>query len=388
MRRPTALLFQPHLDGAGGGPAVAAFLLQVLAEECDVTMLSMKRPDLREVNRRFGTSFDDGTFARIKTLPIANAFIEHAPFARLAHFERSLLLRRARAIAAPFDVVVSGANEIDVGRRAIQYVHFPAGYYPRPDDDRRWYHGAPGGLALYYAVASRIATMDPVFVSRNRTLVNSAWTGDHYAKIYDGPWEVLYPPIGAANGSVPWEARRAGFIMLGRISPEKRVLEVLEILERVRAAGFDLELELIGTYDRHSPGIDYARRVFAALETRPWVRLRLDLSRAEVFEAIGSTQYAIHGMHDEHFGMSIAEVARAGCIVFVHDSGGQVEIVRDPGLRYAGLDEAAAKILAVLRNPSRVGALRERLQKDAAEFDVAAFVARFRTILNEELARR
>ena len=54
-------------------------------------------------------------------------------------------------------------------------------------------------------------------------------------------------------------------------------------------------------------------------------------------------------MREEHFGMAPAEMARAGCIVWVPRGGGQMEIVgREPALMYESDDEAVEKISATL----------------------------------------
>ena len=52
-----------------------------------------------------------------------------------------------------------------------------------------------------------------------------------------------------------------------------------------------------------------------------------DASRDEVRALMATHRYGIHGMREEHFGMAPAELARAGCIVWVPRGGGQMEIV-------------------------------------------------------------
>jgi glycosyltransferase involved in cell wall biosynthesis len=57
-------------------------------------------------------------------------------------------------------------------------------------------------------------------------------------------------------------------------------------------------------------------------------------------------------MVGEHFGMAVAEMQRAGCIVFVPHIGGPLEIVgHEPRVIYASVEEAVTKMDAVLRNP-------------------------------------
>jgi hypothetical protein len=71
-------------------------------------------------------------------------------------------------------------------------------------------------------------------------------------------------------------------------------------------------------------------------------------------------------------------MARAGCIPFVHASGGQVEIVDDdPRLCYATAEDAAAKILAVLRDRGMQDELRSTVRARSERFAPEAFVAGF-----------
>ena len=58
-----------------------------------------------------------------------------------------------------------------------------------------------------------------------------------------------------------------------------------------------------------------------------WARAHLDLSREDLVTLMSRNRYGIHGMVGEHFGIAVAELVQAGCVTFVHDVGGPVEIV-------------------------------------------------------------
>ncbi len=155
----------------------------------------------------------------------------------------------------------------------------------------------------------------------------------------------------------PWSERRNGFLAIGRISPEKEYERVMTILARVReqVAGVTL------TDGRHvgppcaplSRSTACARR--ASLDS--WIEFRHDLSRDEVRALMATHRYGIHGMREEHFGMAPAELARAGCIVWVPRGGGQMEIVgHEPALMYDTDDDAVAKIVRTLSDRRRAAA--------------------------------
>jgi glycosyltransferase involved in cell wall biosynthesis len=87
-------------------------------------------------------------------------------------------------------------------------------------------------------------------------------------------------------------------------------------------------------------------------------------------------------MAEEHFGIAVAEMVRAGCVVFVPDGGGQVEIVgQEDRLRYTSAADAVAKILQVMRDPDAQAALRGRLAARKDLFGAERFVRRVQEIV-------
>ena len=88
--------------------------------------------------------------------------------------------------------------------------------------------------------------------------------------------------------------------------------------------------------------------------------------------------------------MGIAEMTRGGLIPFVHDSGGQVEIVIHQALRFHTDDEAATRILTILADDRLREQVRGILQASGQRFtterfcaDLRNWVERWRTSLNQ-----
>src|SRR5205823_9648926 len=178
---------------------------------------------------------------------------------------------------------------------------------------------------------------------------------------------------------VPWDARENGFVALGRISPEKRLEEVVEILRRVRARGEAVPLHLVGTDD----DARYMARIRRLVDAnRAWITRHENLARPELAALLARQRFGIHAMTGEHFGIAVAEMMRAGCIVFVPRAGGPIEIVGDDDrLLFSSLDEAVEQIVATLRDPARQNALRAHLAARAERFSAAHFVTRMREIV-------
>ena len=143
-----------------------------------------------------------------------------------------------------------------------------------------------------------------------------------------------------------------------------------------------ITLTIVGTWDRHARR--YRDRLFdLARQLGPWIEFRQNVSRDEMRALMATHRYGMHGMREEHFGMAPAELARAGCIVWVPRGGGQMEIVdREPALMYDSEDDAVDKIVRTLNTPSEQERLRAVLRR-SERFSTAQFVARVRAIVND-----
>jgi glycosyltransferase involved in cell wall biosynthesis len=381
-QRRRVLLVQPSLQPPGGGNGVAAWMLQALSSEHHVTVLSWRPVDVDSINRFFGTSLHASHFDTI-VVPRTWTLVPDRLPVPAALLRTSLLMRFTRRVSDAFDVIVGAHNEVDYGRRGIQYVHYPTYLRPRPAVDWRWYHHAPIALDAYYRVADRIAGFSLERLKANLTLVNSNWTGRLVAQSLGIVTETLYPPVVDPALQPPWTERARGFLAVGRISPEKELDRVMRVLARVRVAHPDLTLTVVGTTDRHG------RQCFRKLQRLAssmgsWVRFRLDVPRDEVRQLMATHRYGIHGMREEHFGMAPAEMVRAGCLVWVRRGGGQVEIVGEqPRLLYDTDDDAVEKIISVLDDANEEDRLRQALAARAAGFSTRGFVDRIRAIVRD-----
>ena len=377
MRR--VLLVQPSLQPPGGGNGVAAWVLQALVHQHRVTVLSWQPVDIDPINRFFGTGLRRSEFDTIEVPAKWRKGFEVLPVPATL-IKLSLLMRYTRTVSSGYDVLFGCQNEIDFGRRGIQYIHYPTYFRPRPEIDLRWYHRPRSALHLYYTFADALADFSEDRLKQNLTLVNSDWTGAQVRKSLGVETRTLYPPVVDPEPGLPWSERRAEFLAIGRISPEKEYERVMRILARVRQHFPQLKLTIVGTSDK------YTRRYMAqvsalARELGSWIEFKENVSRDEVRRLMASYRYGIHGMRDEHFGMAPAEMARAGCIVWVRRGGGQTEIVGDePSLMYESDDDAVDKIVRTLGDDREQVRLRSVLTT-SERFSATHFVEQVREIV-------
>jgi glycosyltransferase involved in cell wall biosynthesis len=377
------LLVQPSMQPPGGGNGVAAWMLQALVDDHDVTVLSWWPVDVDPINRFFGTHLDARRFRTLlvphwwrhttNRLPVPAALVRGG-----------LLMRYTRRVAGDFDVILGAHNEMDYGRRGIQYIHYPTYWRPRPDVDLRWYHRFPPALTAYYAVADRLAGFSMERMKANVTLTNSEWTASHVRRFLGIAAHTLYPPVVGAASETGWPHRRRAFVAMGRISPEKDYERVIRIIARVRARVPGISLTIVGTWDANTEAYYQSLRSLAhSLDPAgAWLTFRRDLSRDEVRALLTSTRYGIHGMREEHFGMAPAEMVRAGMIVWVPNGGGQVEIVGEaPDLRYDTDDEAVENIVRVISHNADEQRLRDYLATRGEAFSEQRFMTAIRHIV-------
>lgn len=386
VRHKPRLLLTAYVAPPGGGSMVGAWAVEALRDDYDLTVLTWSRLDLEEVNRAFGTTLHPAD-AEWVTVP---RLIAHA--LKLAPVPLSLLMlscnmRYARRLLRrrEFDGVLGTMNELDVGTRAFQYIHYPWAKFPRPDVDYRWYHWGPA-VRLYRHSCNWIGGYREQRATANLTYANSEWTAALFREWYGRPCRVLYPPVVGGFPELPVDERRHAFAVIGRFSPEKELEKVMEIVAAVRARGHDVELTIIGTSD-DAAYRDHIRRT--AADHGSWIRLHENLDRNDLVELVARHRFGIHGMRGEHFGIAPAELQLAGCVTFVADGGGPTEIVgHDERLIYSDRADAVAKISAVLDDPDLDSALRRSTRERARQFTVERFSKELREAVCELLEAR
>ena len=379
-RRTRVLITAHTLEPPGGASAVGAWAIQALREQYELEVLTWRDVDLEATNRAFGTSLEVSD-AIWRTVPRSLRLLVALAPVPAALLGLGLGMRHARRLdqIRHYDAMLGTMNELDVGRPAIQYVHYPWYAFPRPAVNLRWYHWRPAVVA-YRTLATAAAGYRPERAAKNITLVNSEWTGRVFERCYGTAVKTLYPPVAGGFPRVPFEKRHRGFVMIGRLSPEKEVEKVIDIIGAVREHGHDLTLDVVGHVDHRR----YAERLFRDSRGHPWVRFHLDLPRSELTRLVATRRYGIHGMVGEHFGIAPAELQRAGCITFVPDEGGQAEIVGgDEKLTYGSAAEAVAKIRRVVSDPANELVLHARALERGELFSEERFMCGLRSVVSE-----
>lgn len=379
--------------GRGGSEAFVMWALESLKNNFDLTLITTNSVDFEDLNRCYGTNITSREI-NVKMAPVP-WFMKNRDI--MAAWRGPFYAKFCRKIAKEFDLCISGYNLTDWGRTALHFIAdlvwdntLRCTYDPVPGIGSRFVHRQGSVRSLYLALAHLIhptqRSLTDFFRDPSETIVvNSRWTGKLINQKYNRDClEVLYPPVAAEFIETTWEDKEFGFVSIGRIAPEKRVDTMIEILSRVRKAGFKIHFHIIGGLDNNP----YSERVRNLVgQGSEWIHLEEHKAGRDKSELLRRHRFAIHGRPYEAFGISVAEFVKAGAIPFIPNTGGQTEIVPCQELQYANVDEAVGKIVNLLRNEGLQEKMRERLRQQAGLFKIEFFKAQFKEIVQGALEK-
>lgn len=369
--------------GRGGSEARIMWLIETVRGSHRVDVVSTGGWDLDELNQAYGTTIrPDEVGVRI------------APLGRLlgdipaSAWRAGIYQRFCRSIASEYDVRISAYNCTDWGAPAI---HFMADFcWSRTIRERfdlptpgRFYRDSPLRRA-YLSVGRLFARPSGRNPLRDDTIIaNSRWTAGLLEPMCGKRPRVIYPPVPGKFPAIPWENKEPDFFCIGRIEPEKRIEDAISILARIRARGFPVRLHVIGRF----ADTPYARGLRSLCEQNAgWVVLEGPVYGPAKLELLSRFRYGIHTCRREAFGITVAEMIKAGAIAFAPAEGGQAEILADEALIFRDVDEAVVRIEAILQSSERQAEVRACLADRAGLFSAERFVAEVRMLLEESAA--
>lgn len=366
-------IVHPQIGGIGGSELRPAWIAQALKNDYKISLITMGNVDFNKINTFAGTCLD-------KSDILVKSFSKPPFFqSRFAALRGYKLAEYCYENAHSYDLLISTYNVMDFGRRGIQFI----ADFSFNDVLRRRFHDAGSGLkkilylpspvrSMYIKLSEKINRLSEKHWRTNRTIANSEWTKNVLFQYFGIESDVIYPPVPDPACLTSWDRKENGFVYLGRISPEKRIEDIIQIVRRVRDVDRSIHLHLIG------PSSDsfYAKKIKNLIQiNRDWLSWDGVLVGKHKYPFIEGHRYGISGRRAEPFGISLAEQAKAGCLVWVPDGGGQVEIVNHPILVYKNIDDAVSKIMKVFLSCSLRDELRRHLSARVKLFSIEAFIS-------------
>lgn len=379
------LFVQTTFEPPGGGSTVAVWMIEALKRDNSVSILTWTPPDLKGINRFYGTSLSSSELIVHSINSILRCIINLIPDP--GGFQKtSYLMRVCKRIRKDYDIIVTADNEIDFGCRGIQYFHYPYMHEKmQPNVDVPWHKKLVGIFNGSYRLWMLVSGFSYRQMINNLTLVNSDWTGSKAKEFYGMETITVYPPAQGDFLDIAWREKEEGFVCMGRFHPVKRVEEIIHILTRVKTKFPEIHLHIIGTRDKNPEAHDYYEQLKSLVQVNnSWVSLYENLPREELLELVSKHRYGIHAHQKEHFGIAVAEMIKAGSIPFVPNDGGQLEIVGgDERLIYGSDEEAVTKISRVMSNTEEQSSLRKYLNSRKEPFSTEKFTSQIRKIVRQ-----
>ncbi len=357
--KPSIAVFYPSFEG-GGAESVGLWILEALKPKYRVTLLTLFPVDLQRLNLAYGTQLSSENITVQSILPgvfqssfkflIAN---NNSIRKLLNHF----FIRQFKEQAQDYDLVLSAYNAADLGKKGIQYIHWIDVF----DKDGEFY--------------KKISDFSDERMKSNVSLANSYVVADAIITEYGIESTVIYPPVVLDVQKISWEQKENAFICSGRLTNAKQPHKAIQILKKIREKGYDVQLYLTGG-GGGLYGWKYLRFLKKMVsENSDWVTLYQNLPYQDYVNVLAKCRYGIH-YKKEPFGISIAEMVKAGAIPFVRSVGGQVEIVGQDNqdLFFQKDNDAIEKIIEVLSHPEKQEKLRTDLENRKKLFSTQKFM--------------
>lgn len=312
----------------GGSEAVLFALLDQASCEFDVTLVSSGavyvRNNIREIDQIYGTSISE---KNIEFIEVPVDTWDRRPFGLKSYSVRQILfnLQINKIDLSDFHLVVSTTNDLFLKVKSLCYVHYPILKTKQVGNLKSRAMSLLIKVALFITRLTRFR--------RNVTYVtNSFWTKGQIEQSTGISAFVLNPPVsvGDCNESeFPKHYKRRRICIASRISREKNIDKILAQLDPW-ASENNYQISIAGPLSDE----EYYNELTKKYACTGHITFTGMLSRAHYLELLSMSEIYLHGMKEEHFGITVAEAMLLGCIPVVHNSGGQIEITALPSLVY------------------------------------------------------
>lgn len=358
MKKKIAILHPSF--GWGGAEAVCVWVIDALLDKFDIDLIvTEKNVTIYKINKFYETNFSDHDFN------IINIFFPIRGYLLQSHLAQRYFKNNIKK----YDFAISTNNEMDFGKKGIQYIHYPILEKKKKNILKKSYNKFVITLSKYQFKG----------MQNNLTLTNSLWTKRQIKRIYNLESKVLYPSLVDKLPFTNRKEKQEGFVCIGRITPAKELEKVIEILSKVKKIFPSITLDIIGYIEDKK----YFKKIENVINDKSdWIKIKSNLSHKEIKESIIKFKYGIHGMKNEHFGIVILEMIKAGIIPFVANDGGQVEIVDEENLIYRDKEDAVKKIEKVLENNLLQKKILTKLQEQDKKFSKEVFTKQIKEIVN------
>lgn len=369
------ILFGHSYFGRGGAESAAMLAIESLKNDYTIHLITRGGWNLEELNTLSGTSILENEIILVKF-----------PFRRLSGTNKffgllwdSYFNRLCRRLAPGYDYRITASSTINWGMPAI---HFLTDIVWNRELNLKFNTEIRKRTSLYKAynfLADQIKGKTSWEPQKNDFFIaNSLWTSAISAPYTSIPPGVIYPAVAANFRDVLWSTRKNEFVLMGRISPEKKIEDAITIIEKVRKQGYNIGLTIFGQFDRS----EYSNTIKELIKDKIWINAPGPIYGNEKSTILPTFKYGINTCQREAFGISTAEMMKAGIIPFVPVIGAQFEIINHDDLVFENLQDAVIKIVNVLNSEIQQQNLIDHLNKQMLKFSAEEFKCRILGLLS------
>lgn len=208
-------------------------------------------------------------------------------------------------------------------------------------------------------------------------VINSYYTSEWFYKNYEKKIDVIYPSNTLMeNNNVRYiQKDKKDIVFLSRISPGKRVELFVDLCEHFPLESF----VIIGSSD-DALYLDKIKRMIYDKGIKN-LCLKINLKNEDVKKQLFISKIYVFTAKNEHFGITTVEAMMSGAIPFVHNSGGQVEIVPWEELRFDD-ENYLIKFKDLLDiDEAKKNEILENIKKHIRLFDEKVFISKMLSYL-------
>jgi len=289
-----------------------------------------------------------------------------------------------------YDLVINNNNTSFFLKKSfnlISYTHFPRKarnlslkrsiHFPNGPNKSLWDYKSD-----LFCISSMLYKKDTKISQNELIIANSNFTKSNILKFYDiepDQIKVLYPPVVDKKYNI--QNRNNNIVIsIGRFSPDKRQLEQIRIAKKLNNYFFYL-VGFVNSENYYKKCEDYIK-----LYNIKNVTLAPNASKDFLSDILMKSNYFIHSLRNEPFGITTVQAINNGLIPVVHNSGGQKEVVTFEELRYKNIQQAVDIFQKLLRlSDSEKDSYVYNLKKNTELFSTTIFLKKFEKILSEKI---
>ena len=392
---------------AGGEELVNAYIVKTLLEAGhDVVAVSTFGFEKEKYREWFGIDLGDikvytllprtvplfGIYRRLGLyIPLKKAikkekprivFIDSELYKPIIELKRKNEFRLVEYIHFPFYMIrLREGDVLEEYREALEKYLSDATRYHKKYRSGPWRYYFKLWLKLY----GRVARDNP-FETADIVMANSRYIARLIKMLWGGEALVLNPPVKVRDlepyGKKSFEERDDAVVMIGRISPEKNIEDVIDAIALTDTKPI---LRVVGGL---IPTITSYKEFLKRRAKEKGVKIEFypNVSRDELVNIASSSKIFVHATIGEHFGIAVVEGMAVGCPVIVHMSGGPYEDIIDCGkygLPYNSLEELAEHIDKVLTDLNLWNRYHEKSLRRALAFSEEEFARKLLGIVED-----